>query len=110
MFIINLLLLSVFFVKVVSIKEHNICINCRYYINNDIDKFGKCLLFKVHEHEDLFEKRREMTDFLVTGREKKKINQAPRYVFCSTARDNEYMCGKEGKKYEDKRLQNYKKL
>lgn len=71
----------------------------------DKGMYGKCILFKYEEQISEYEKRQELLEFLVTGYEKKKPKE-PQYFYCSTARDNENMCGKEGKRYEDRRLNN----
>ena len=75
-------------IPVFSLKETtpNLCINCKFFMNNFIsgNKYGKCSLFPKTE-----------TDIdLVTGSKKDY-----KYQFCSIARDYDDMCGKEGKKY-----------
>jgi hypothetical protein len=52
------------------------------------NKYGKCSLFP----------KTEMDIDLVTG-----IKKNYKYQFCSIARDYDDMCGKEGKKYINKR-------
>ena len=56
------------------------CIHCRYFIPDDRSgKYGKCSLFPKEEEgtkED--------------------------YYYCSTARNEKHMCGKEGKLYKKK--------
>ena len=65
------------------------CVNCKYFVKNPFcnDTFGKCSAFrkKIENHQ--------LMDYLVSG--KQKIE----YKYCSTARENEDLCGKEGKMY-----------
>jgi hypothetical protein len=51
------------------------------------DTFGKCSAFrkKIENYQ--------LLDYLVSGKEKIE------YKFCSTARENEDLCGKEGNMY-----------
>ena len=76
MFIINLFFLVSLSLKLVHSLEPKICVNCRYYIKNEVflshDKYGKCLLFKLNEPEDIYTKRQELLDFMETGYEKKR--------------------------------------
>lgn len=72
------------------------CKNCKYFIADDPwfgtgKEFGKCKLFQELVKED--------NRFLVTG---KKTIQKPEYNYCSVARNNKLMCGKEGKFYKRK--------
>lgn len=66
------------------------CINCKFFKNrfmiNNI--YGKCSLFPIKERN---------IDYFVTGIEK-DFN----FYYCSIARNNDDMCGKEGKKYINK--------
>ena len=68
----------------------NLCINCKFFrkpFMND-NKYGQCSLFP--------EKERDI-DYFVTGIEKDMS-----FYYCSTARNYDHMCGKEGKKYVNK--------
>ena len=70
-----------------------LCVNCKFFMNNFLDdnKFGKCSLFQKTEMDiDI--------NYFVTGIKKKSDLQ-----FCSIARNYDSMCGKEGKKYANKR-------
>jgi len=92
------IILTFFYILIsgVSLKtKPKFCINCKFAINNvvnDNNKFLKCSLFTINE---------ELNDsiFLVTG-----VNyiseQEPNYIYCSTARKFNNMCGKEGKMYK----------
>ena len=97
-------MLIIFYMSMSSFSlKPKFCINCKFAIN-DIDKYNllddenlqfiKCSLFKINE---------ELNDshFLVTG-----VNHIsdshPDYIYCSTARKFNHMCGKEGKMYKKK--------
>lgn len=68
------------------------CLNCRYFLDNSYTgiQFGKCAQFP-HIIED--------NSYLITGT---SIYQEIDYHYCSTARNTETMCGKEGKIYKRK--------
>ena len=73
-----------------------LCVNCKFFKNNFLDenKFGKCSLFQKPDMDiDI--------DYFVTGVKKKSDLQ-----YCSIARNYDNMCGKEGKKYVNKRDNN----
>jgi len=84
-------ILSVFSLKEMSPKP-KLCINCKFFTNSDgVDNiYGKCSSFPLLGNR---------VTFLVSGIEKKD------YFYCSTARENGNMCGKEGKMYK-KRIVN----
>jgi hypothetical protein len=69
-----------------------LCVNCKFFINSvsGENKYGKCSLFPNKENN---------INFLVTGVEDS-------YSYCSYARINDDMCGKEGKKYKKKPSKN----
>lgn len=76
------------------------CVNCKFAINDNIlfdddNKFIKCSLFQINEELNDF-------NFLVTG-----VNHIsdpdPYYIYCSTARKFDHMCGEEGKMYKKNR-------
>ena len=65
-----------------------LCLNCKFFINDLMgNQYGKCSFFPT-----------ELSDakFLVTG------IKTTDYYYCSTARQYENMCGKEGNKYKNK--------
>jgi len=71
------------------------CVDCKHFKNSISanPQFGKCSLFSKIE-EDI----KDVT-FLVSGkRQPKKIE----YMYCSTSREKDYMCGIEGTYYEKK--------
>jgi hypothetical protein len=75
--------------------EPKFCVNCKFFRNSFIsdikmrdNKYGKCAFFPI-------ESKKCSTEFLVTG-----VKQNCDYFYCSTAREYENMCGKEGVKYE----------
>ena len=76
-----------------SSKPHpraKICINCKHFVssNNNNNEYGKCSLFPRSENK---------ITALVTG-----IHKPDDYYYCSTARDFDTMCGKEGTCFEKK--------
>lgn len=84
--------LFLFFVLSHSMKSHKLCINCKHFINN-IDnhtKFGKCAL--LFRYENSF--------FLVNGEDDIIVKR--NHYYCNTARNDEDLCGKEGKLYQQK--------
>jgi hypothetical protein len=82
---------------VLSLNEitPKLCVNCKFFRSNYINgnSYGKCSLFP----------KTELEIDLVTG-----IKKDPKYQFCSIARDYEDLCGKEGKKYEEKKCKCYR--
>ena len=72
-----------------------LCIDCKFFrkykFSND-NNYGKCSFFRESIIDD-------DNHYLVTGIEKDKEEL---YYFCSTSRNFQHMCGKEGKFYEKK--------
>ena len=68
-----------------------LCIDCKFCKKNFItgSEFSKCSLFIREPNNDYF---------LVNGNKNNNIE----YHYCSTARNSENKCGKEGKYYEKK--------
>jgi hypothetical protein len=61
-----------------------LCIHCKYFIQNQVGpNFGTCMLFP-------------RTEFHITD----KIH-VEEYRYCSTARKDEELCGKDGKYFVD---------
>lgn len=81
-----------------ALQKPRICENCRYFINQNDLSYSKCLLFPKNEYKT----QKELIKFLVTGYETQKKPKEYDYFFCSTAREFENMCGKEGKLFENK--------
>lgn len=77
--------------SVISLKP-KLCIDCKFFTKNIFtpNKFGKCSLFPKIEIDN---------DYLIDGVENIKNVD---YHYCSTSREFEHMCGKEGKLYEKK--------
>ena len=96
--------LILLFLTSLNALQTKICAQCKYFIYNEQLLYGKCSFFPKIEPEDIYQKRRELLEFLVTGYEKPKVSKPTDYYFCSTVRDCEHMCGKEGKKYQEKTL------
>lgn len=69
-----------------------LCINCKFYIKNIFatNKFGKCSLFPIDKDSDYF---------LTNGNNNYDNTD---YYYCNISRNDEHMCGKEGKFYEKK--------
>jgi hypothetical protein len=83
--IICSILLPIFSLKTTTPK---LCVNCKYFINYlNGNEYGKCSLFPTEVSQ---------MNFLVTGI--KNID----YYHCSTARQYDTLCGKEGNKYKNK--------
>jgi hypothetical protein len=85
---------------ILSMKKDKLCENCRYFINDNLS-LGKCLLFPKVYKKDITEKRRDLKTFLTTGVAVKNKKQTD-YIYCLDARNSQYMCGKDGKKYVDR--------
>ena len=70
-----------------------LCINCKFFRKPSFflsdNKYGKCSFFPEKKERDI--------DYFVTGIEKNVD-----FHFCCIARNNDDMCGKEGKKYINK--------
>jgi hypothetical protein len=85
---------------ILSANAEKFCVNCKHFkpaiISHPV--FAKCKLFPKELDNN--------SDFLVLGNPKKEYN------YCSIARQNENMCGTDGKCYEKKcsLLDNLKKL
>ena len=93
-FLINFPILGVisFLISKHSNNNENLCINCKYIIPDSFfisnNEFAKCLLYNKTLNND---------NYLVTGIKMKK--QKIEYSYCSISRNNENMCGKEGKDF-----------
>jgi hypothetical protein len=73
-----------------SVKP-KLCIQCKHLLPTNRDVFGRC---------SLFPRESIVANYLVTGMDDK--SNADHYFYCSTARTNEDMCGKEGIKFQIK--------
>jgi len=95
---INFINICSFILPIFSINKTTpkLCINCEFFIDSCISdkKYGKCSLFPEKERDIDY-------DYFVTGIEKNK-----NFKYCSIARKYDYMCGKEGKKYINKKNKN----
>uniref|UniRef100_A0A6C0ICT3 Uncharacterized protein n=1 Tax=viral metagenome TaxID=1070528 RepID=A0A6C0ICT3_9ZZZZ len=84
-------LLTLLFLQISSFKEikPKLCINCKYFITDNDNRFGKCSLFIKDNSNSNYE--------LVNGiRQDEDIE----YHYCSTSRGIADMCGIEGKMYK----------
>jgi hypothetical protein len=89
-------------IQQIEMKNSRLCQNCRHFVNDNLS-LGKCLLFPKVESKGINEKRRDLQHFLKTGESiKSKSETTTDYIYCSHARNSEFMCGKDGKKYIDK--------
>jgi hypothetical protein len=86
------------FIAGFSLKP-KICIDCKHFIPSDSNyaEFGKCSLSK-------YEIDKNDEKYLVTGIQ---VPLVVEYMFCSTMRSNEKLCGKEGKNYVKKYKKKY---
>lgn len=85
-------LLSFLFITTLSLKEikPKLCINCKHFITDKRSGiYGKCSLFPKEKRSGFYD--------LVTGAESNT-----EYMYCSSTRSGENMCGKEGKMYRKK--------
>ena len=109
-----------------SCKVPKFCVNCkhflpdkRFFLNNLIDyskincdiidlnkyslEYSRCALFSKYNNTTLEEDN--FNKYLVTG--KPKMNRIGLkffdYNYCTTARNDENMCGKDGLKFEEKK-------
>jgi len=73
-----------------------LCVDCKFF-KKDLfgNKYGTCSLFEKTEISDNY------NDFLVDGIVRRK---KVKYHYCSTARNDDNMCGKDGKLYEKNNL------
>ena len=75
-------------------NQPNFCVDCKFYIPNNFlfgtvgKEFGKCKLYYDINNDDKY--------FLVTGNKK---NVKKEYKYCSICRNNDDMCGKQGKQF-----------
>ena len=70
-------------------RTPKLCIQCKFYMKPLFtrNEFGKCSLFVLKKDID--------TDFIIT-------NNNTEYNYCSIVRKYDYMCGEEGKFYQNK--------
>jgi hypothetical protein len=90
-------ILFTLFVLSSSLKQSKpkICIDCKYFIPSTINnKYGRCLAFPNIETKKYI---------LVIGEEANILSDAD-YNYCTVARDNDNMCGVNGKKYKKKKI------
>lgn len=77
-----------------NLSKPKLCIDCKFSKKSFFgSEYNKCSLFEINYNND---------NFLVDGIERIKN---PEYYYCSIARGNNNMCGKDGKLYE-KRIKN----
>ena len=80
-----------------EIIKPKLCINCVFFHKNFLssNKFGKCSFYPIPKYNDYF---------LVDGKTevKKEDNH-----YCSTARNYENMCGKDGKHFIKKKKKRF---
>ena len=76
-----------------------ICVNCKFYIKSDLSsypEYGVCMKYPKDVQQN--------ANYLVTG-----VKEKPEYMYCSTARGNEKMCGIKGNDYVRVRAKKPKK-
>jgi len=86
------LIICSIFLPIFSLKQNKpkLCINCKFFIK-DLEygnEYGKCSLCPTEESS---------VKLLVTG-----YKNIDNYYYCSTARQSERLCGKEGINYKQK--------
>ena len=88
-----MLLYSIFSRSVTSMAPltPKLCKNCRHFLKPLVTpiEFGKCAML-LQPKDDI--------NYFITGKRKNKSE----HYFCSVARQSDYLCGEEGKYYEDK--------
>ena len=75
------------------------CTNCKFIIRHDNELlYSQCFLFPKITRESEIQKKQDLIKLLVTG-----VQSKPTDIFfhCSTARDYDYMCGIDGKWYQE---------
>jgi len=88
-------LLTLLCLPILSLKEikPKLCINCKYFIEDNafgkFSKFNRCSLFPKDNISHVYA--------LIHG-----VETHNEYIYCSTTRATESMCGNEGKMYKRK--------
>ena len=87
---LNFIIILSFILSALSLKEPNQCFNCKFYKASG----DKCLLFPIIKYTDY-----NLNNFSIDNFKKKILV----YDFrrCIVAREYDYMCGKNGKMYEE---------
>lgn len=87
---------------IMGLQNSKICINCKHFMSSLDSKAenGKCALFIKKTTESEYAKRRQLIDFLVTGKNPPQI--VLDYYYCCTARGDNDMCGEKGKRFEER--------
>ena len=76
-------------IPVAALENPKLCKNCKHFIKNDWnDYYSKCAVFPRIETSNLF---------LINGKHEEDFID---YLYCSTVREFDTMCGKEGKLYK----------
>ena len=70
-----------YFLTTTMAYQIKICTKCKYFIHDDDLIYGKCALFPKIEYENLYQKRKDFYEFLVTGYEKPKEHKSIEYFF-----------------------------
>ena len=85
-----LLIWFVYYTNINILSEKH-CVNCKHFVKNPFchDTFGKCSAFR-RKNENHY------IDYLISGKEKIE------YKFCASAREDNNLCGPEGKLYMEK--------
>jgi len=77
-----------------NVSSEKFCVNCKHYTKGILcnEIFGKCKLFSIKADKSLADE----VDYLVVGK------KSTEYIFCTTARADENLCGTKGKLYCEK--------
>ena len=90
---LNLIIILSFILSALSFKEPNKCFNCKFYKASG----DKCLLFPIIKYTD-----NNLNNFFINNLKKKIITYDFRH--CIVARKYDFMCGKNGKMYEENEI------
>lgn len=74
------------------------CTNCKFIITRDNLLYSECFLFPIVTKKNEIKKKQDLIKLLVTGVQTKPTDT---FFHCSTAREYDYMCGIDGKKYKE---------
>lgn len=92
-----------FFILSSATAKSKLCSNCKYFLPNENKMYSRCLKFpKVENTENLYQRRGELLEFLTNSSPTPFKPKCIEYNYCAFARSLDYMCGKEGKSYEER--------
>ena len=88
-------------IPILNALETKICNNCKFCIPNEPLVYIKCFLFPMITRVIDDRKKLLLIENLVTGKKTEEFISVTKdsYIYCSTARLYESMCGLEGNKF-----------